>query len=128
MTRVSGPRSRERDRPSDRAKAAELVDLSLRLGLGNAVTFLQLSGQLLAAAIDHIQVIISEFAPLFADATRHWTRLVERRRLRGDAAGEAEVAGWLADLQGARSTRRNRLTAPHAERSRTRSSQCPLAR
>jgi len=43
---------------------------------------------------------------LFADATRHWTRLGERRRLRGDAAGEAEVAGWLADLQGARSTRR----------------------
>jgi tetratricopeptide (TPR) repeat protein len=43
---------------------------------------------------------------LRVDAARHWKRLLERRRLRGDAAGEAEVAGWLTDLEGARATRR----------------------
>src|SRR5687768_6823819 len=43
---------------------------------------------------------------LRVDAVRHWKRLLERRRLRGDAAGEAEVEGWLADLEGARATRR----------------------
>lgn len=39
---------------------------------------------------------------LRVDATRHWTRLLERRRVRGDVAGEAEVARWLADVDAAR--------------------------
>jgi hypothetical protein len=43
---------------------------------------------------------------LRVDAARHWTRLLEQRRRRGDAAGEAEVAAWLADLDGARPTQR----------------------
>jgi tetratricopeptide (TPR) repeat protein len=43
---------------------------------------------------------------LVVDATRHWNRLLDRRRTRGDAEGEAEVRAWLADLKSANPTTR----------------------
>src|SRR5438132_12286466 len=39
------------------------VDLALGLVLGEAVTLLQSSGQFLALALDHIEVIVGELAP-----------------------------------------------------------------
>ncbi len=57
---------------------------------------------------------------LHVDATRHWKRLLEVRRSRGDAAGEAEVAGWLADLVNARSTPRQAISVGMTLRTPTR--------
>jgi hypothetical protein len=46
-----------------------LVDLAIGFVLGFAVALLDLTGQLLAIALDHIEVVISQLAPLRLDLT-----------------------------------------------------------
>ena len=47
--------------------ANPILDLLLRFILGHAVAFLDAADELVLLPVDHLQVIIGEFAPLFFD-------------------------------------------------------------
>ena len=55
-----------------RLLAVPVVNVLLDLILGEAVTLLDLSFELIAAAVDHSEVIVGEFAPLLLDLVGQW--------------------------------------------------------